>query len=154
MTRHLPSNSQLRVIGRQFLVKRFLPGTGKAADRFVRASYYLNMIPQTNDPKIAAASVLSVVRNVSRYLMESGRQTSRTCRIHAGEWSLTKGKKLKIYYFENVLTPNTVWVDFAKVDFSVSADVKKLALDSEQIYAGESSAYFVATEPFQFQGLE
>ncbi|MCL4408753.1 MAG: linear amide C-N hydrolase [Gammaproteobacteria bacterium] len=131
--------------------KAFLPGTGKAADRFVRASYYLNMIPQTNDPKIAAASVLSVVRNVS---VPYGIGTPDEPHLSNTRWRVVADQGNLIYYFENVLTPNTVWVDFAKVDFSVGADVKKLALDSEQIYAGESSAYFVATEPFQFQGLE
>ena len=42
-----------------------LPGTNRAADRFARASFYVNAIPKTDDMKIALASVLSVVRNVS-----------------------------------------------------------------------------------------
>lgn len=42
-----------------------LPGTNRAADRFVRASFYLNAIPQTSDTKLAVASVFSVIRNAS-----------------------------------------------------------------------------------------
>lgn len=42
-----------------------LPGTNRAADRFVRASYYINAIPQTEDTRAAVASVFSVIRNCS-----------------------------------------------------------------------------------------
>lgn len=128
----------------------FLPGTGKAADRFVRASYYLNMIPQTSDPQIAAASVFSVVRNVS---VPYGIGSPEQPHLSNTRWRVVADQGNLIYYFENVLTPNTVWVDFSKVDFSEQAGVKKLALAGGEIYAGEASRYFTAAEPFQFQGL-
>ena len=43
----------------------FLPGTNRAADRFVRASFYINAIPKVDDTRVAVASVFSVVRNTS-----------------------------------------------------------------------------------------
>ena len=43
----------------------FLPGTNRAADRFVRASFYINAIPKTEDTRTALASVFSVIRNTS-----------------------------------------------------------------------------------------
>lgn len=130
--------------------KAFLPGTGKAADRFVRASYYLDMIPQTSDAQIAAASVFSVVRNVS---VPYGIGIPEEPHLSNTRWRVVADQRNLVYYFENVLTPNTVWVDFSKVDFSTGAEVKKLELDSGQIYAGETSADFIATAPFEFQGL-
>ena len=42
-----------------------LPGTNRAADRFVRASFYINAVPKMDDPLVAVAAVFSVVRNVS-----------------------------------------------------------------------------------------
>ncbi len=42
-----------------------LPGTNRAADRFARASFYINAIPKSEDPVVALASVFSVIRNVS-----------------------------------------------------------------------------------------
>lgn len=42
-----------------------LPGTNRAADRYVRASYYINAIPQTSDLRTSIASVFSVIRNCS-----------------------------------------------------------------------------------------
>ena len=42
-----------------------LPGTNRAADRFVRASFYINAVPKTADPLVAVAAVFRVVRNAS-----------------------------------------------------------------------------------------
>ena len=42
-----------------------LPGTNRAADRFARASFYVNAIPKTDDPVETIASAFSVIRNVS-----------------------------------------------------------------------------------------
>lgn len=128
----------------------FLPGTGRAQDRFVRASYYIDRIPQTSDPRIAAASVMSVVRNVS---VPYGISTESQPHLSNTRWRVVSDQKNRIYYFENVLTPNAIWVDFANMDFSAGAPVKKLALDQEETYAGEASQYFVEWEAFEFKGL-
>lgn len=45
--------------------KTFLPGTVTAADRFVRASFFINPISQTDNTRVAVASVFSVIRNTS-----------------------------------------------------------------------------------------
>jgi choloylglycine hydrolase len=58
-----------------------------------------------------------------------------------------------VYYFETALTPNTFWVDLAKLDFSEKAKPKKLDLSNNKTYTGESSKFFVAALPFQFIGL-
>ncbi len=42
-----------------------LPGTNSASDRFVRASYYIKAIPQTDNTRVAIASTFSVIRNCS-----------------------------------------------------------------------------------------
>ncbi|CAM5223663.1 linear amide C-N hydrolase [Alishewanella longhuensis] len=128
----------------------FLPGTNKAPDRFLRASYYLKMIPQTADAKIAVASVLSIVRNVS---VPYGIATAEQPHLSNTRWRVVADQKHKIYFFENVLTPNVVWVDFNNVDFSSSAPVKKLALASGEIYAGAANSYFENCPPFEFKGL-
>lgn len=43
--------------------KTFLPGSVTAADRFVRASFFINAIPQTDNTRVAVAGVFSVIRN-------------------------------------------------------------------------------------------
>ena len=42
-----------------------LPGTIRASDRFVRASYYINALPKDLTGTRAIASVFSVIRNAS-----------------------------------------------------------------------------------------
>lgn len=128
----------------------FLPGTAKAADRFVRASYYLKLIPQTSDAKIAAASVFSVVRNVS---VPYGIGTADQPHLSNTRWRVVADQRNLVYYFENVLTPNVVWVDLKKLNLSEGAEVKKLQLAEGQSYNGESSGFFVKATPFKFQGL-
>lgn len=152
MTNDPPYEEQLAIKGYWDTVsgQAFLPGTAKAADRFVRASYYLKMIPQTSDPKIAAASVFSVVRNVS---VPYGIGTAEQPHLSNTRWRVVADQRNLIYYFENVLTPNVVWVDVKKLNFEQGADVKKLVLDQGQSYNGESSGFFVKAEPFKFQGL-
>ena len=50
-----------RAIGGQTM----LPGTNRAADRFVRASYYMETVKKSDDTNEALATALSVIRNVS-----------------------------------------------------------------------------------------
>ena len=127
-----------------------LPGTNRAADRFVRASYYIDAIPQTTGSLVSVASVFSVIRNVS---VPYGISTPDQPHISNTRWRVVADHKRLVYYFENVLTPNVLWVDLKNIDFSKGASVKKLPLDQGEIYAGEANKAFVPTSPFVFQGL-
>lgn len=127
-----------------------LPGSNRAADRFVRASYYIDAIPQTADPLVSVASMFSVIRNVS---VPYGISTPDQPHISNTRWRVVADQKRRIYYFENVLTPNVLWVDLKKMDFSPNASVKKLPLDKGQVYAGEANEFFKPAAPFKFQGI-
>lgn len=128
----------------------FLPGTNRAADRYVRASYYINAIPQTDDTRIALAGAFSVIRQCS---VPYGISTEGFPNLSTTRWRTVADHKNLVYYYEDALSPNAIWVDFKKLDFKKTAKVKKLALDKNQIYAGESSAQFVDAKPFVFQGI-
>ncbi len=124
-----------------------LPGTNRAADRFVRASFYINAIPQTDDPKVAVPAVFSVIRNVS---VPYGISTPEQPNISSTLWRVVADQKNLVYYFEHVMSPNIISVDLKKIDFSEKAPVKKLKLDNQESYAGECQAQFVTTPPFVF----
>lgn len=128
----------------------FLPGSNRPSDRFVRASFYINAILQTSDPLVSVASVFSVIRNVS---VPYGISTEGQPHISSTRWRVVADQKRLVYYFENVLTPNVLWVDLRQVNFSAGQPVRKLALDAGQIYAGNALEHFIETEPFEFQGL-
>jgi penicillin V acylase-like amidase (Ntn superfamily) len=130
-----------------------LPGTNRSADRFARASFYVNAIPKSEDPVVALASVFSVIRNVS---VPYGISTPNQPNISSTRWRTVSDQKRLIYYFESALTPNTFWVDLKEVDFSAeTGKVKKLDLGKDQrnVYSGDATKDFVAAEPFRFLGL-
>lgn len=127
-----------------------LPGTNRAADRFVRASYYINAIPQTTDTRTAIASVFSVIRNCS---VPFGISSEEEPNISSTRWRSVSDQKNLVYYFETVKTPNTFWVDLKKVDFSKGADVKRLSVSKNETYSGDTSSSFTKTASFKFAGI-
>ncbi len=128
----------------------FLPGTNRAADRFVRASFYVNALPRTDDTRSALAGVFSVIRNTSVPL---GISTPDEPNISSTRWRTVADQKNKVYYFESTLYPNVFWVNFKNVDFAKGASVKKLDLQGGKTYGGDITAEFVVTPPFKFLGM-
>ena len=152
MTNDPPYEQQL-AIGRYWETipgKTFLPGSVTASDRFVRASFFINAIPQTDDTRIAVASVFSVIRNVS---VPYGFEIEGYPNLSTTRWRAVADQKNLVYYFETALTPNTFWVDLKKIDFSKDAGVKKLDLSNHKTYSGEASGEFQDSIPFKFIGL-
>jgi choloylglycine hydrolase len=130
-----------------------LPGTNRAADRFARASFYVNAIPKDENPDRALASVFSVIRNVS---VPFGISTPDQPNISSTRWRTVADHQRKLYFFESVLTPNTFWVDLKAIDFSPEkGKVKKLDLGPQQsrTFSGDATANFQEAEPFKFLGL-
>ncbi len=82
----------------------FLPGTNRAADRFVRASFYINAIPKVADTRTAVASVFSVIRNTSVPL---GITTPNEPNISSTRWRTVSDQKNKVYFFESTIQPNS-----------------------------------------------
>lgn len=126
-----------------------LPGTNRAADRFVRAAFYIDAVPKTADPLEAVAVVMSVVRNVS---VPYGITTADEPNISSTRWRTAVDHTSLRYFFESALSPNTFWVELANLDFSEGAPTKRLNLgDGEKtVYAGDASAKFETAEPFAF----
>lgn len=127
-----------------------LPGTNRAADRFVRASFYMNAIPRTSDPQIAVASIFSVIRNVS---VPFGISSKEEPNISSTRWRSVSDQKNLVYYFETALTPNTFWVDLRKVDFRENNPVKRLLVQDHEIYTGNTLDQFETADPFPFAGI-
>ncbi|WP_415328535.1 linear amide C-N hydrolase [Chryseobacterium sp. MMS23-Vi53] len=127
-----------------------LPGTNRAADRFVRASYYINAIPQTPDPRTAIASVFSVIRNCS---VPYGISSETEPNISSTRWRSVSDQKNLVYYFETVFTPNTFWVNLKEFDLSQKGKVMKLDLSNFQTYNGKANSNFKESKPFKFLGL-
>lgn len=127
-----------------------LPGTNRAADRFARASFYINAIPKNMDERKAIAGAFSVIRNAS---VPYGINTENEPNISSTRWRTVADQKNKRYFFESALTPNIFWLDLNQVDFSKkTGKVKKLDLGPEQmnIFSGNATASFKDTQMFKF----
>lgn len=130
-----------------------LPGTNRAADRFVRASFYVNAIPQKASAEESLASMFGVIRNAS---VPYGITTANEPNISSTRWRTVADHKDQLYFFESALSPNVFWVDLKKVDFSAeTGQVKTLKLGKNQstLYTGQVSEQFVNAQPFHFIGL-
>lgn len=130
--------------------REFLPGTVRATDRFVRASFYINAVEQTADARRAAAAVFSVIRQTS---VPWGISIADQPNLSTTRWRVVADQRDLRYYVESVTSPSVFWVDLANLDFSEGAPVMKLDLgvDMERVLAGENSASFEPAQPFAFQ---
>jgi penicillin V acylase-like amidase (Ntn superfamily) len=130
-----------------------LPGTNRASDRFARASFYVNAIPQVEDRRTATASMFGVIRNAS---VPYGITTPDHPNISSTRWRTVSDHKDRIYYFESAVSPNAFWVELDNIDFSEDSGARVLRLGENQAraFSGEVSAQFEDSEPFTFMGVD
>ena len=124
-----------------------LPGTNRAADRFARASFYINAAQQSADPREAVAAVFSVMRNVS---VPRGISTPGQPNISSTIWRTVADQKNKVYFFEDTASPSLVWVRLNQIDFKPGSGVRKLTLHGNPDLGGDQTANFKKAEPFRF----
>ncbi|MFT0533742.1 linear amide C-N hydrolase [Castellaniella hirudinis] len=132
---------------------KFLPGSSRSEDRFVRAGFYINAVSQSDDPRIAAAAVFSVIRNASA---PYGVSIPGAPNLSTTRWRVLADQKSLVFYGESATSPNVFWVDLNKLDFSEGAPVRKLDLgvDMARVLVGEASSQFAPSKPFDFMETE
>jgi len=128
-----------------------LPGTNRAADRFVRASFYINACRQSADAREAVASVFSVMRNVS---VPRGISTPSQPNISSTIWRTVADQKNLVYYFENTASPSLVWVTLGQIDFQPGSGVRKLTLVGKPDLSGNQTLNFEKAAAFTFLAPE
>ncbi len=128
-----------------------LPGTNNAPDRFARAAYYVNRLPEPKSQVEAIAGMFSVMRNAAQpfRIPDPGKpDASQTI------WQTVTDLTKKRYVFESTTRPNIVWVDMDDLDLSEGAPAGRLDLVGDKALegglAGNVSAKFEPTEPFTF----
>ncbi len=149
MTNSPPFNDQLALnaywkeIGGDVM----LPGTIRASDRFVRASFYIDAIPKDLSGTKAIASVFSVIRNASAPL---GISTPGEPNVASTIWRTVYDQKDRVLYFDSATSPTVFWIPLDMLDFTAGAVVKRLPLKSGETYSGDASAGLRAASPFPF----
>ncbi|CAM3136352.1 choloylglycine hydrolase [Paracoccus aminovorans] len=152
MTNDPPYDEQLAIAAywKGVNPREAMPGTSRAADRFVRAGTFVDMVVQSDDPRTAAAAVFSVVRNAS---VPYGVSIPDAPNLSTTRWRVVADHKDRLFHVESAISPNVFSVDLGKLDFAEGSGVRKLDLgmDMERIQSGEVSAAFVAADPFAFE---
>jgi choloylglycine hydrolase len=125
-----------------------LPGERTPTDRFVRAAYYANGLPQPANPGEGAAFMFSVIRNVSvPFGKPDPEKPNVSSTIFRTVMDLTDGR----YYFESTFAPNVVWIDTSKIDFSPGKPELELQVE-KQIFSlnGDVTGLLAPAKPLQF----
>ncbi|MFO0952956.1 MAG: linear amide C-N hydrolase [Isosphaeraceae bacterium] len=124
-----------------------LPGTHEAADRFVRAAYYVKNLPRPKTDREAVAAMLSVMRNVSApFGVADPERPNIATTIWRTVTDLTHG----VLYYDGVFSPQVFWVDTNKLKFDAGEPVRKLTVVDHFDLMGEVSGKFEKAEMFQF----
>lgn len=123
-----------------------LPGTSDAADRFVRAAYYMKHLRTPKSTLEAIAGAISVARNVAQPFVDLSRPHADTSPTL---WRTVIDHTNLTYYFESTMSPYLTWVDASTLSFAEGSPVMRLPLsDDIWDYIGDSSDRFIPAEPF------
>jgi choloylglycine hydrolase len=136
-------NTYWKTIGGQTM----LPGTNRASDRFVRASYYINEAKQSADPRTAVATVFSVMRNVS---VPIGIKIPGQPNIADTLWLTVADQKNRVYYYQDTKSPSVLWADMKRLDFSKGSGPRRLKLAGNPDVGGDQTAGFKPAPLFKF----
>ena len=120
-----------------------LPGGIQADDRFVRAAYTLKYLPKTADPAQAAASMMSLVNNVS---VPFGSPYAGVSGTYPTWYRSLIDPDTRRYFVQTTITPNTFWVDMDQLDLKAGATPRKLPIFDPALM-GEASGAFKDGKP-------
>ena len=143
-------------------LEKSLPGTSRAADRFVRTTYLLDALPAEASPKYISGTpqqnfrfqapmcVLSLMRSVGTPL---GFSLEEQPWVSSTIWRTVSDSTNRVVIFDSAMTPATFWVKLDDLDLKPGAPVKKLQLAGGNTYSGNAVSQLVDTKLFTFQDL-
>ena len=143
-------------------LEKSLPGTSRAADRFVRATYLLGALPAEKSPKYisgtpqqsfkfqAPMSVLSLMRSVGTPL---GFSLEEQPWVSSTIWRTVSDSTNRVVIFDSAMAPATFWVRLDDLNLKQGAPVRKLQLAGGKAYSGNAAGQFVDAPLFTFQDL-
>ena len=123
-----------------------LPGTVRSADRFARASFFINHVPTDVDYRQAAAEVLSVLGNVAVPL---GYELEDAPNLSSTQWKSVADAKNLIYYFGFTSQFAVFNIDLRSLDLSAGAPVLKLDTEARTDMSGCVNNLLKRSQPFK-----
>jgi penicillin V acylase-like amidase (Ntn superfamily) len=122
-----------------------LPGNVAPTDRFIRASYYLQMLPEPKNQREAIADVLSIARNVS---VPFGAPNNAPGTLYNTEYRTAIDLTSKVYFFELATSPNVIWMDLKSFNLNSGAPVLALDPDNIELSGNITNKFRPASAPF------
>jgi penicillin V acylase-like amidase (Ntn superfamily) len=145
MTNDPSYEEQLHLLSKQDFTKPSrdlpIPGNVNPVDRFQRAAYFSALLPDPHDDREAAASILSIMRNVS---VPFGAPYGEFG-IYNTEYRTVADLANRRYFFELTTSPNLVWADLDRFDLGTGQPVRVLDPDDITLY-GDVSDKFTPAE--------
>lgn len=100
-----------------------LPGTVRSSDRFVRASFFINNVPENSDYDSSLAALASIMGTVS---VPYGYEIKGEPNVSSTQWrSISDVSGLK-YYFKFAYSTADFWIDMSKLLFKPGSPILKL----------------------------
>lgn len=103
--------------------KDMLPGTNRSQDRFVRASFYVDILPKDSSHQTALAGVFGIIGNCA---VPTGISTPDQPEISTTQWRSVSDQQEVTYYFHPTLSPAIFWLNLHEFDLYPGAPIMKL----------------------------
>lgn len=115
-----------------------LPGSDKSKDRFVRASWYNNHLPNAQSIEDAAFSLLSIIRNAAQPYT----QATNSLHIERTLWQVVGDLTHRHYFYASTTSLNIVKISLDHFDLSPGASSWMLEIDKHPELTGDISNQF------------
>jgi choloylglycine hydrolase len=115
-----------------------LPGNVDPLDRFVRAAYYLQMLPEPASERQSIASILAIARNVS---VPFGAPNKLPGSLYNTEYRTAIDLAARRYFFELTTAPNVIWVNLNEFDLEPGSPVLMLNPDDIELSGDVTSKF-------------
>lgn len=112
-----------------------LPGTNRSADRFARASFYIDAVPTDASHDMALAGVFGVLFNCS---VPVGISVPEQPEISSTRWRSVADQSHLTYYYGTTLNPSVMWVNLNEFLLTPGSPIMKLdIIGQKKPYMGD-----------------
>ena len=118
-----------------------LPGTNEPTDRFVRATYYTQMIPASDTIAAEVASVLSVINNTAQTYTKG---TPDKPHMSSTLWHTVLDLTHRVYYFQSTTSQHLISISLDKFNLKEGSPVLFLDLEHHPEYVDDVTDKFTS----------
>ncbi len=120
-----------------------VPGNVNPRARFQRATYFLSVLTPPKDQREAVAGMFTLIRSVS---IPFGAPVNGS--TFDTEYRTVGDLQNRQYYFELTTSPNVIWIDLKKLNFSAGASPMTLNPNNIALNGNVNGSFAPASAPF------